>query len=160
MAELRTAGFEIESVWDLVNRSAPYPTAIPILLKHLKLPYTDFTRDALARALAVPDARFAWPIFAAAYREAPTHLEDGKEAGAKDGLACALSATVTEGVIDEMVALAKDRSNGDSRLLLLRGLKKSKSAVAKQALEELASDPALSKEIASWRKRKPAVAKS
>jgi hypothetical protein len=81
-------------------------------------------------------------------------LEDGKQASAKDGLACALTATVTEAVMDEMVALAKDRSNGDSRLLLLRGLKKSKSAIARQALEELASDPALSKEIASWRKRK------
>lgn len=54
--------------------------------------------------------------------------------------------------VDELIALAKDRSQGHSRLLLLRGLKKSKSAKAKRALEELASDPVLAKEIASWRK--------
>jgi hypothetical protein len=152
--ELRRAGVDLKRLPDLVNRSVPYPVAIPILLKHLSLPYSDVTRETLARALAVPDARYAWPVLAAAYREAPTHLEDGKQAGAKDGLACALTATVTEAVMDEMVALVKDRSNGDSRLLLLRGLKKSKSAISRQALEELASDPALSKEIASWRKRK------
>jgi hypothetical protein len=152
--ELRRAGIELECLADLVNRSVPYPVAIPILLKHLSLPYSDVTRETLARAIAVPDARYAWPVLAAAYREAPTHSENGMRSGAKSGLACALTATVTEAVIDELVAVAKDRSNGDSRLLLLRGLKKSKSAIARQALEELASDPALSKEIASWRKRK------
>jgi hypothetical protein len=54
--------------------------------------------------------------------------------------------------MDELVALAKDRAQGDSRLLLLRGLRKSKSQIARRALEELASDPALSKEIASWQR--------
>jgi hypothetical protein len=37
-------------------------------------------------------------------------------------------------------------------LLLLSALRKSKTAVAKDALEELAGDPALQKEIASWGK--------
>jgi hypothetical protein len=55
-------------------------------------------------------------------------------------------------VIDELIALAKDRSHGSSRLLLLRGLRKSRTPAAKKALEELASDPELSKEIASWRR--------
>jgi len=35
----------------------------------------------------------------------------------------------------------------------LRTLKKSRSAAAKQAIEELSTDPDLEKEIASWRKR-------
>lgn len=148
--ELREAGIQIFFLSDLIKRSVPYPTAIPILLKHLVLPYSDVTRETLARILAVPDARHAWPILAAEYRRIP----NGVRLGAKGGLAVALAATATENVMDELIAFAKDRSHGSSRLLLLRALRKSRSAAAKQAIEELAFDPDLEKEIASWRKRR------
>jgi hypothetical protein len=140
---------------DLIIRSAPYPAAIPILLKHLVLPYSDPTRETLARFLAVPDARYAWPIFVAEYRKAPFGYVNGiRRTGAKDGLAVALAATATDSTIDELIALAKDRSHGASRLLLLRALRRSRSDAAKQAIQELSTDPDLEKEIASWRKRK------
>jgi hypothetical protein len=121
----------------------------------LLLPYSDKTREGIARSLAVPDARYAWPILVAEYRKAPMgKAEDGFPRHAKDGLACALAVTATNDVIEELIALAKDRTQGDSRLLLLRGLRRSRNPLAKQALEDLASDPDLAKEIASWRKRK------
>jgi hypothetical protein len=142
----------VNSVWDLVNTSTRYAEIIPILLKHLKLPYSDRTKEGIVRALAVPDARTAWPILVTEYRKAPIGDENGIRLGGKDGLAAALSATATDAVMDELVALAKDRAQGDSQLLLLRGLRKSKSQIARRALEELASDPALSKEIASWQR--------
>jgi hypothetical protein len=148
--ELREAGIQILFLPDLIKRSVPYPTAIPILLKHLVLPYSDVTRETLARILAVPDARHAWPILAAEYRKIPNSVR----LGAKGGLAVALAATATDKVMDELIVLAKDQSQGESRVLLLRALRKSKSAVAKRAIEELASDPVLEKEIASWRKRR------
>ncbi len=74
--------------------------------------------------------------------------------GAKDGLACALSVAVTDETLPELIALAKDRTQGESRVLLLSALKKrrNKNPLAKQAIEQLASDPDLEKEIASWRK--------
>ncbi|SDO42947.1 hypothetical protein [Afipia sp. GAS231] len=151
VSELQEAGIQLRFLRDLLTRSVPYPTAVPILLKHLALPYSDVTRETLARALAVRDARYAWSILAAEYRKAPTGEENGIRLGAKSGLAAALAAIATENVMDELIAIAKDRSHGSSRLLLLRVLKKSKSAAAKQAIEELASDPDLKKEIASWR---------
>lgn len=154
LAELREIGWDVSSVWDLVNTSNPYSEAIPVLLKHLLLPYSDRTREGIARALAVPDARYAWPILVAEYRKAPMGQENGIRLDAKSGLAVALAATATDKVMDELIAIAKDRSHGSSRLLLLRALRKSKSAAAKQAIEELASDPDLKKEIASWRKRR------
>src|SRR4051812_9459209 len=52
--ELLEAGIQIRFLADLIMSSAPYPTAIPILLKHLILPYSDITRETLARILAVP----------------------------------------------------------------------------------------------------------
>jgi hypothetical protein len=154
VSELREAGIEIRFLPDLIMRSVPYPTAIPILLKHLVQTYSDVTRETLARSLAVPDARYAWPIFVAEYRKAPMGQENGIQLRAKDGLAVALAATATDNVMDELIAIAKDRSHGSSRLLLLKALRKSKGAAAKKAIEELASDPDLEKEIASWRKRK------
>jgi len=36
VADLRQAGVEVSSVWDLVNTSQPYPAALPVLLEHLE----------------------------------------------------------------------------------------------------------------------------
>jgi hypothetical protein len=90
------------------------------------------------------------------YRKAPTGSGilargDNKESrlGAKDGLACTLSVAVTGGTLPELIGLAKDRTQAESRLLLLSVLRKSTNPLAKQAIEELASDPFLVKEIAS-----------
>lgn len=158
--ELAEVGIEVGSLSDLIMRRTPYTAAIPVLLKHLVQPYSDVTREIMARSLAIPEpeVRNAWPVLVAEYRKAPMGRGivapgDTKEypLHAKDGLAVALSATVTDATIDELIALARDPSLGDSRLLLLRGIKRSKLPVAKHAIEELASDPALSKEIASWR---------
>lgn len=142
LAELRSAGLSIQDVSDLINTSDRYESAIPILLKHLLLPYSDVTRETIARSLAVPDARYAWPIFVAEFKKVTVN-----EKRVKDGLAVALAATVTEDVLDDLIAIAKDSSHGDSRLLLLRSLKKAKGDKGKQALRDLLSDPVLGKEI-------------
>ena len=156
--ELAEVGIEIGSLSDLIMRKTSYTAAIPVLMKHLVQPYSDITRETIARSLAVPEpeVRKAWPILVQEYRKAPIGLGivapgDTKEypLHAKDGLAVALSATVTDETIEELIALAKDPSLGGGRVLLLAGIRKSRSPAAKHAIEELASDPALAKEIAS-----------
>jgi len=47
--DLRTAGYEVESVWDL-NSTAAYPEALPVLLEHLARPYPAVVREGIARA--------------------------------------------------------------------------------------------------------------
>lgn len=131
-----------------MNTRTPYPEAIPVLLDHLLRPYSDRVRSGIARALAVPDARYAWPLLVREYKAAPLDSE------VKDGLGAALWVTSSDAVIDELIALAKDRSHGGSRLFLLRGLKRSRKPAAKQALDELSNDPELAKEIASWKRSK------
>jgi hypothetical protein len=150
VADLYEVGEKVESVWDLVNTTREYERAIPVLLKHLVKPYSERTREGIARALAVPDARYAWPVLVEEYRKLPD-IKPRNEV--KDGLAAALSATATDAVIEELIALAKDKSHGSSRLLLLSPLRKSKSPSARRALQELASDPDLAKEIAAWKRR-------
>lgn len=162
VADLRTVGLEIESIWDSVKRPSNYPEVIPILLKHLQMPYSDRTREGIARAIAnryqaVADA---WPILVKEYRNTPEGwgivAPDDTEIlklGAKDGLACTLCVAVTDETMAEFINLVKDPANGESRILLLKPLRKSKNSLAKKTLEELASDPVFAKEIASWNKK-------
>ncbi len=149
LADLRSVGWNVETVWDLVNTSAKYTEAIPVLLNHLLLPYSDTIRGGIARSLAVPEAREAWHTLAREYRNAPK--ADGL--GAQHGLAVALAATASDEVLGELIELAKDRAFGESRVLLLSALKRSKNVAVREALKQLSSDPDLKKEIASWRRR-------
>jgi hypothetical protein len=136
--ELRAAGVEVDSAWDLVNTSTPYPAALPILLEHLGRPYPDRVREGIARALAVGgDAKFAWDRLVGLYRDEPAGTD------AKDGLAVALAAVSDDDVVHELVGLAKDAAHGESRILLLRGLKRSRTPAARTALEEFSGDPVL-----------------
>jgi hypothetical protein len=41
VADLRAAGINVESVWDLVNDKDTYAPALPILLNHLQRSYPD-----------------------------------------------------------------------------------------------------------------------
>ena len=54
---LAAAGRSVKSVWDLVNTAESYPEAIPVLAEHLSRPYNMRTREGIARALAVKEAR-------------------------------------------------------------------------------------------------------
>jgi len=128
--ELGQAGFAVESASDLVNTSAPYPEALPILLAHLERPYPDRIREGIARALAVRDAKFGWDSLTALYRREPAGTDT------KDGLAVALAAASYEEVIGDVVDLARDERHGESRLLLLSALKRSKDPKARAALEQ------------------------
>jgi hypothetical protein len=106
----------------LVNTSTPYPDALPILLEHLQCPYPDRAREGVARALAVRDAKFACARLVELYCPEPA------DTNAKDGLAVALAAASDDEVIDELISLARDSAHGASRSLLLRGLKRSRTA--------------------------------
>lgn len=162
LSELQSVGIEIENVSDLVNTSKKYEPALPILLRHLLMPYSDATKETIARALAVssPYIVESWPIFVEQYRVAKSGLGprgpgDTKEyrLGAKAGLACVLSVAVTDDTLPELISIAKDPSHGESRLLLLSALKRRrrKNHMAQQAINDLSQDPELSQEIASWK---------
>lgn len=133
LSELQTAGLNIQCVSDLIMGSEPYEAAIPILLRHLLLPYSDSVKETIARALAVPEAgvREAWPILVEEYQKTPEGrgvISQGStkqyRLGAKDGLACVLAVAVTKKTLEELIALAKDQAMGESRLLLLPALRK------------------------------------
>lgn len=146
--DLNAAGFAVASVWELVNSSQRYPHALPILVEHLQRSYPSRVREGIARALAVPESKFAWDVLTRLYRE------EG-ESDAKLGLAAAISVAADNEVMDDVIDLLREKRHGSSRILLLRALDRSKSPGSHAALEELRSDPELAKEInAILRKRR------
>lgn len=141
--ELHAVGMMVDSAWELVNTSTPYPEALPILLEHLERPYPDRVREGIARALAVRGAKFGWETLTRLY----LHEEAGTDA--KHGLAVAIAAASDDEVIDEVISLARTPAHGGSRILLLRALARSRDPKARLALEELAEDSELSQEARS-----------
>jgi len=57
IADLANVGVRVDSIWDLVNSSASYAQAIPVLIKHLARPYDPKIRNGLARAITVREAK-------------------------------------------------------------------------------------------------------
>lgn len=57
IADLAKVGFEVGSVWDLVNTNKNYPAAIPVLLDHLCRPYHERIRNGIIRAMTVKEAK-------------------------------------------------------------------------------------------------------
>ncbi len=137
--ELRAAGLTVGSAWDLVNTTSAYRQALPILLDHLHREYPDAIREGIARALAVPEAKFAWPVLVKLYRE-----EQGPRT--KDGLAVAICNIADDTVIGELIALVRDNRNGESKVLLLRALERSRDPRAHKALMELGTNADLKNE--------------
>lgn len=136
--QLSAAGIAVDSVWDLVNMSDLYPDALTILVDHLQRPYPGRVREGIARALAVPQSKFAWDVLIRLYRD-----EDSKDA--KDGLAVAIAAAADDEAIEDVIALARDKRHGSSRILLLSALERSAEPGSRTALMELGTDPDLKK---------------
>ena len=137
-----------DSVDDLVNTRERYDEALPILFEHLKKDYPDEVLNAIARALAIPQALPYRPTFISLFRRDPPVSEEFRYA-----LGLAIANTTGPDNLAETIELAKDRSLGDSRLALLFAFKRLRKPEIRQVIEELSSDPDLAKEIASWKRQ-------
>lgn len=137
VAALAEVGVEVESVWDLVNsRDDHYADAVPVLVAHLQdESYPDRVREGIARSLSFRKAAPAWPEIVELYRSTTDSFD------LQQGLAVAMAGTVTDETVDELVAEAHRQEHGESRLILLLGLKRLRTRKATEALEGLRDDP-------------------
>jgi HEAT repeat protein len=140
LQELREAGVSVGSVWDFVNAASADMRSLPILLDHLQRPYPEAVREGIARAMAVPAAKFAWPVLVKLYGQE-------SEERVKDALAVALSNIADDEVLDDLVGLARDPRHGGSRILLLSAFERLSLPQARKLLMDLGGDPALHKEV-------------
>lgn len=139
VAALAEVGVEVRSVWDLVNTDDDhYVDAVPVLVEHLQdESYPDRVREGIARSLSFRRAAPAWPAIVELYRSTTDSFD------LQQGLAVAMAGTVTDDTVDELVAEAHREEHGESRLILLLGLKRLRTSAATEALEGLLDDPDL-----------------
>lgn len=130
----------MDSVWDLVNTSVPYPPALPVLLKHLQRGgYPDRVMESMGRALAVKPAVFAWDALRELYLKA-------RGRGEEEGLAVSLAASATSEHLESLIDLLNEDSRSDTRIHFLSTIKMVGGRRGREVLESLKSDPIFGKE--------------
>lgn len=152
VADLQTVGIHVKSVWDLVNwRGAPYPEAVPVLLNHLPILYSDRLGAGIARALSRPYARaLAFEPVLQLYEDSP----DYDRSWFKDGLAVALSGMARPNDLDVLIDLLNKRENGRTRIFFLGNLARSRKQRALEVIVRLKDDPDLTREVEHILKQK------
>lgn len=151
--DLRAAGVEVTSVWDLVNTSAPYPDALPVLLAHFERGgYPEMVMESLGRALAVKPSVTYWDRLAAAYRHP-------RDRGEEEGAAIALAACATRSQYSELAGFLSLRRRGDpgrdTRGYFLGPIKRLGGEAGRALLEGLLDDPVLGREAAARLRVRP-----
>lgn len=141
VADLHKAGVMVKSVWDIVNAKASFPAALPVLLKHLHLPYPDAVREGCARGMSERSANFAWRDLVSLYK-----ATDNANIRVKDGLAIALAGAVGPDELEELVALMRDKRHGGSRLILMVGLRLLPEQTRLDLLDEFSRDQEIAPE--------------
>jgi len=140
VAELRAAGIEIDTVWDLVNAADPYPSALPILMDHLERGgYPDPVTESLGRALAVQPAVAFWERLKTLYLAS-------RSAGEEEGTAVALAACATDAQLDDLIGFLSAEERGESRIYFIRPILTVGGDRGRRLVEALRSDPAFGKE--------------
>ncbi len=135
--DLRRAGVQVSSAWDLVESRRIDERAVPVLLQHLSRPYPEVIREGIAHALATPASTRFWHDLRKRY------LAE-RAVTVKDGLAVALASALPQDGLHDLIALANDSRNGPSRILFFSAL--SKHAAGREALARYMREPELRQE--------------
>lgn len=113
VAELRVAGFEVESIADLHNRRMSYRDAVPILLGWLPRIENPAVKEDIVRSLSVKWAKpQAGPLLVDEFRQAP---DSDQELGLRWAIGNALAEVADDSVFEDVADLASDPAWGRSR---------------------------------------------
>jgi hypothetical protein len=149
LEDLRGVGWDLRTVWELVNTSAKYPEAVPILLDHLlNGDYPDRVRQGIARSLAAPFAR-------SAYQPLKRLYEERQSPGLQEAIAAALNVLASKEDLPDILGFLRDRSFGWSRVLLIATASRLVAVDEREALLiEWQADPQLEVESTYRLKRR------
>lgn len=140
LADLAVAGYRLDSLDDLRRSRARYRAAVPVLLRWLPRVTDRDVKESIVRALSVPWARpeAARPLIEEFRRVDSTVDPDGS--GLRWTIGNALEVVGDDSVFDKLVDLARDRSYGIARQMVVLGLGRSNDSRAASVLVELLHD--------------------
>lgn len=148
VANLRNAGVQVDSVWDLVNTAEPYPAALPVLIGHLERGgYPDRVMESLGRALAVKPAVAFWDRLKALYLAPRSPAEE-------DGTAVALAACATDAQLDDLIGFLSVEERGQSRIYFVRPILNVGGARGREVVEALRTHPVFGEEATALLSRR------
>ena len=146
--DLRVAGVEVASVWDLVNTSEPYPGALPVLMEHVERGgYPERVMESLGRALAVRPSVEFWDRLKVRWLEA-------RDSGEETGAAVALAACANTAQLDDLVGFLSVAERGMSRLHFIRPILRYGGDRGREVVEALRGDPVFGEEATALLKRR------
>lgn len=148
VADLQAVGVQVDSVWDLVNTSEPYPAALPVLMEHLERGgYPEVVMEGLGRALAVKPSVVFW-------ERLKTRWLQARDEGERDGAAVALAACATKKQLDDLIEFLSVEEGGESRLFFIRSITRVGGDRGYEVLESLRDDPVLGQAATARLKRR------
>jgi hypothetical protein len=137
LEELAAAGLRVHQLPELRRHGANAATALPALVRALESAQDPQLVEELARVLAVPWAReLALRPLLAAFRRTPNSPPAPKAA-----LAAAIELLADDEVEAELVELARTKSHGNARELLVLALPKLSSPRLVDTVADLCADP-------------------
>lgn len=148
VADVRAAGVPIDSVWDLINTSAPYPAALPVLMDHLERGgYPRRVMESLGRALAVKAAAVFWDRIKDRWLNA-------RDPGEEEGAAVALAACVTRETVEDLIELLFMDERSQTRVYFIRPVLTLGGDRGREVVTTFRRDPVLGKEATALLKRR------
>lgn len=139
LADLRQAGFELNSIADLYNLSYNYRNAIPLLISWLTKVDNPDVKEVLVRALSVKWAK-GYEVSRLLIREFENASTDSSLRWAVGN---ALSIVSVGEVVEDLIRIVKNTEFGSSREMVVIALGKHKTIASEKALLEVINDPEL-----------------
>lgn len=138
LVELRSLGYQLEAIGDLVRSGARYANAVPVLIEWLTKVDEPSVKEDIVRTLSVPWAKSAAPALIEEFRR----VEDATGTSIRWVIGNALSVVAGDPVCDDLVGLARDRRYGRAREMVVVALGKMKKNAASvmDVLIELLAD--------------------
>jgi hypothetical protein len=134
--ELAKIGINISNIYDLVNTKTKYSKAIPILIDHLQLNYSDKVKEGIIRALTVKEAKgLVVPLLVKEYLQLPIDKENLRWV-----IGNAVNATITKSEVADIFPIVLNKENGLSRQMFIAALGKIKTDTVKDLLIDLVKD--------------------
>ncbi|AZI57520.1 hypothetical protein EH165_04435 [Nakamurella antarctica] len=138
--DLRSAGLDVDSVWDLHKIPGAISVAFPVLMDHLQRDYPDRALQDIATALQHNSARLHWVELRELYLSSTRTV-------IQDGVAGAMSLVARREHYPDLLTFLKLDRLGTSRIYFLRPVNRIGNRISaglgRAVVEPLAHDPQL-----------------